>query len=212
MTNFIPVFPLNIVVYPGETLNLHIFEPRYKQLVKECITGKKSFGLPPVLDKKMGDLGTLLEITEVVKEYDNGELDIRTRGTAVFRILETVQNLPEKLYEGAIVSYPQNILDGGDGSMARRIVEEVKRLYHLLNVQEKYPVEDQLKSYEIAHYVGFSQEQEYELLGLFNELQRLEYIRRHLNNIIPIIKELEEMKTRIKRNGHFRNLSLDDII
>lgn len=212
MTNFIPLFPLNIVVYPGETLNLHIFEPRYKQLVKECIANKKPFGLPPVLDKKMGDLGTLLEITEVVKEYDNGELDIRTRGTAVFKVLEQVQSIPDKLYSGAIVTYPDNTLEGGDSTLAQRIVAEVKRLYHLLNVEDKYPLEDKLKAYEIAHYVGFSQEQEYELLGLFNELQRLEYIRRHLNNIIPIIKELEEMKGRIKRNGHFRNLSLDDII
>ena len=50
MTNFIPIFPLNIVLYPGETLNLHIFEPRYKELVKECFSNKKPFGIPAVIN------------------------------------------------------------------------------------------------------------------------------------------------------------------
>jgi hypothetical protein len=60
MTNFIPIFPLSIVVYPGEDLNLHIFEPRYKQLISECNTTKKPFGIPTVIDKKMKDFGSLV--------------------------------------------------------------------------------------------------------------------------------------------------------
>ena len=51
MTNFIPIFPLRIIVYPGEALNLHVFEPRYRQMMQECIGQKKPFGLPPVLPK-----------------------------------------------------------------------------------------------------------------------------------------------------------------
>jgi hypothetical protein len=66
MTNFIPIFPLALVVYPGEELNLHIFEPRYKQLIKECFEQKKNFGIPSVLNEKMADLGTLVEIGEIV--------------------------------------------------------------------------------------------------------------------------------------------------
>jgi hypothetical protein len=66
-------------------------------------------------------------------------------------------------------------------------------------------------SYEIGHLVGFSREQEYEMLQLFTEVQRLEYIRRHLKEIIPTIQELEEMKARIQRNGHFRDLSTGDL-
>src|SRR6266576_3115219 len=53
MTNFIPIFPLGIVVYPGEDLNLHIFEPRYKQLINECHAGKKPFGIPTVIENKV---------------------------------------------------------------------------------------------------------------------------------------------------------------
>ena len=211
MTNFIPVFPLKIVVYPGETLNLHIFEPRYKQMIADCIAAKKPFGLPPALAAdRPAELGTLLEITELVKEYEDGSLDIRTRGTQVFRLLELVEAIPDKLYSGAIVTYPNNVVSQGQSAIGQRIVEEVRRMYVLLNVEAKFPAHKaEMLSYEIAHYVGLSVEQEYELLGLFTELQRLEYIRRHLKNIVPVIQELEAMKARIQRNGHFRNLSLE---
>lgn len=213
MTNFVPIFPLDLVVFPGEPLNLHIFEPRYKQLIRECIDEKKMFGIPCVVDKKMQELGTLMEIIEVVKEYETGEIDVRTRGVSIFRILETIKEVPEKLFSGAIVTYPANSTDHGNTELAQRIMDEVRRLYKLLNVEEKFPVShnDDIVSYQIGHFVGFTPQQEYEMLGYFEELQRLEYIRRHLNNIIPLVKELEQMKARVQRNGHFRNLSLDDL-
>ena len=108
MTNFIPIFPLNVVLYPGEILNLHIFEPRYKELVKECFSNNKPFGIPAVINGHVAEFGTLVTISEIVKEYDNGEMDIITDGTIVFRILEIIKKIPDKLYSGAIVNYPEN--------------------------------------------------------------------------------------------------------
>jgi uncharacterized protein len=107
MTNFIPIFPLSIVVFPGEDLNLHIFEPKYKQMIYECHTQQKLFGIPAVIENKMQDYGTLMRIAEVTKMYDNGEMDIKTIGDKVFRILEVIDDIPEKLYSGAIVNYPR---------------------------------------------------------------------------------------------------------
>lgn len=212
MTNFVPIFPLDIIVYPSEPLNLHVFEPRYKQLIKECIDEHKPFGIPVVLEKKVLEYGTLMEVTDLVKEYDNGELDIKTKGKKVFRVLEMVKEVPDKLYLGAIVSYPENKMEQEDTDLANLILKEVKRLYTLLDVEEKFPVKgDKPISYEIAHYIGLTKEQEYEMLKLFNEMQRLEYIRRHLNKVVPLIKEFEQVKARIQMNGHFRNLSLDDL-
>ncbi len=69
------------MLYPGETLNLHIFEPRYKELVKECFAAKKPFGIPAVINGNVAEYGTLVSITEIAKEYDNGEMDIVTSGT-----------------------------------------------------------------------------------------------------------------------------------
>ncbi|MFN4249093.1 MAG: LON peptidase substrate-binding domain-containing protein [Flavipsychrobacter sp.] len=212
MTNFIPVFPLEIVVFPEEKLNLHIFEPRYKQMIQECVVNKKPFGLPPVFNKRPAEYGTLMEITEVVKVYDNGEMDIRTRGVSVFKTLEFMKEIPEKLFSGAIVTYPDNVMEKGDTQISTLILNEVKRLYALLNLESKFPAEKtSMISYEIGHLVGFSKEQEYEMLQLFTEVQRLEYIRRHLKDIIPTIQELEAMKARIQRNGHFRDLTTGDL-
>lgn len=211
MTNFIPIFPLNIVVYPGESLNLHIFEPRYKQLIKECLSEKKQFGIPVVIDKRTEEYGTLMEVTELVKEYDNGEMDIRTRGNKIFRVLEVVNEIPDKLYSGAIVNYPQNIMEQGDSRLASNVFGEVKRLFALLNAAEKFPsAQTGMVSYQIGHLVGLTRQQEYELLSIFTEIQRLEYLRRHLNGITQAVQELERVKERIQMNGHFRNLSLDD--
>lgn len=212
MMNFIPVFPLNIVVYPGEQLNLHIFEPRYKQLIKECIAEEKLFGIPVVLDKRIQEYGTSLKVTELVKEYDNGEMDIRAKGQNLFRVLEVVKELPDKLYSGAIVDYPQNITTIENNKTADLVMSEVKRMYALLNVEEKLPdISEGIISYKIAHYIGLGLEKEYELLQLLTETQRLEYIRKHLNGIIPTLQSLEQAKARIQLNGHFRDLSLDDL-
>ena len=209
MTTFLPIFPLNIIVFPGETLNLHIFEARYIQMIKERTVDKKPFGIPSVINNISNELGTMMEIVEIVKEYESGEMDIRTKAVSVFRVLQLIDTVPDKLYSGAIVNFPENVTKTDDTNISRLILEEVKRLYALMNVEAKFPVHKQEAiSYEIAHFVGLSKEQEYELLGLFTEVQRLEYIRRHLNNIIPVIKELELMKARIQMNGHFRDLSL----
>ena len=108
MINFIPIFPLSTVVYPGEELNFHIFEPRYKQLIQECAASGKPFGIPIVVNNRLNDLGTLVSIAEVTNSYDNGEMDIKTKGQKVFKILEIIKEVPEKLYSGAIVNYPQN--------------------------------------------------------------------------------------------------------
>ena len=207
MTNFIPIFPLGIVVYPGENVNLHIFEPRYKQLIKECSESKKSFGIPAVLDNRLQERGTLVSVTEVSKVYDNGEMDIKTKGEKVFRVLEVIKEVPDKLYSGAIVNYPDN-KEQGDIELMRRVMNGIRELHKLLNVSKDFKKPDEeLKTYEVAHHVGLTLQEEYELLGLFDELQRQEYIKRHLTKVLPLVAEMEGLKEKIKQNGHFKNLS-----
>jgi len=207
MTNFIPIFPLSLVVYPGEHLNLHIFEPRYKQLINECRESGKLFGIPAVIDDKMQDYGTLVRIDEVSKEYDNGELDIKTKGETVFRVLEVIREIPDKMYSGAIVNYPAN-QEMGSAEVMRNIVNTVRELYKLLKVEKDFKKSDEeLNSYDVAHHVGFSLQEEYELLGLMHERQRQEYLKRHLTKVIPLVAEMEGLKKKIKLNGHFKNLS-----
>jgi Lon protease-like protein len=208
MTNFIPVFPLGIVVYPGETVNLHIFEPRYKQLINECHADGKPFGIPTVIDNKLNEMGTLVRITEVVKVHDNGELDIRTLGLRVFRVLELIKSVPDKLFSGAIVNYPDNIEGPGKRELMQKVVSAIRELHRLLHIEKDFHKPDEeLGAYDIAHHVGLSLEQEYEVLGLLREEQRQEYIKRHLGKVLPVIAEMETLKEKVKLNGHFKNLS-----
>lgn len=211
MTNFIPIFPLGIVVYPGENLNLHIFEARYKQLVTECYNAQKPFGIPTVIDSKVQDYGSLVEITNMSKVYDNGEMDIKTKGLRIFRILEVIREVPDKLYSGAIVNYPDNYQQGNPDSM-RKVMNSIRELHKLLNVSKDFKKEDgELRSYEVAHHIGLSLEEEYELLGLLDERQRQEYLKRHLTKVLPLLAGMEELKEKIKLNGHFKNLSGFDL-
>jgi len=211
MTNFIPIFPLDIVVYPGEELNLHIFEPRYKQLINECHLSKKPFGVPAVIDKKMQELGSVVEITELSKVHDNGEMDIKTKGLMVFRILEVIQEVPDKLYSGAIVNYPDNFEKGITGLM-QKIMKSIRDLHQLLKVKKDFKKEDAaITCYDVAHHIGLSVEEEYELLGLLDERQRQEYLKRHLAKVIPMLAGMEQLKEKIKGNGHFKNLSGFDL-
>lgn len=211
MTNFIPIFPLGIVVYPGEQLNLHIFEPRYKQLIRECIAEQKPFGIPTVIDNKVVEYGTLVEVVSVEKSYESGELDVVTRGTNVFRILEIIKSIPDKLYSGAIVNYPENSMNSSE-RLQKQVLQALRELHNLLQVNKHFKKEEaDLLSYDIAHHAGLSLQEEYELLHLFQELQRLEYLKRHLLKVVPVMAEMERLKDRVKLNGHFRNLSAGDI-
>lgn len=208
MTNFIPVFPLGIVVYPGETVNLHIFEPRYKQLINECHAEGKPFGIPTVIDNKLNEMGTLVRITEVVRVHDNGEIDIRTLGLRVFRVLELIKSVPDKLFGGAIVNYPDNIEGPGKPDLMLKVVSAIRELHRLLQIEKNFhKADEELNAYDIAHHVGLSLEQEYELLGLLREEQRQEYIKRHLSKVLPVIAEMETLKEKVRLNGHFKNLS-----
>ena len=206
MTNFIPIFPLAIVVYPGEELNLHIFEPRYRQLTNECFAAKKPFGIPSVIDDKINEMGTLVQVKEISQVYEDGKMDIKTEGLQVFRMLEAIHELPDKLYSGAIVNYPDND-ERGNRTLMNGIVKGIKELHKLLNIDKKFAKPDnELWSYDVAHHAGMSLQEEYELLELLHESQRQEYLKRHLTKVIPVLAEMEMLKEKVKLNGHFKNL------
>lgn len=205
MTNFIPIFPLTMIVFPGEEVNLHIFEPRYKQLIKECFGDAKPFGIPPVVNKRIGEMGTLVKVIDLVKEYENGEMDIRIKGISVFRVLEIIKSIPGKLYTGAIVNYPENT-ETGSLSLMTKVLTRLKAMHKLLNINKsfKHP-DEELTAYDIAHHAGLSIEEEQELLSLTQEIHRQEYLNRHLKRTIIVLQETENLKERIKLNGHFRD-------
>ncbi|MES2778055.1 MAG: LON peptidase substrate-binding domain-containing protein [Bacteroidota bacterium] len=206
MTNFIPIFPLGIVVYPGEDLNLHIFEERYKQLVTECVAEGKPFGIPVVINNKVMDYGASVKVTEVFEIYSDGKMDIRTQGLGIFRILEIIKEVPGKLFSGAIATHQENV-DSSKKSMMPAILTGVRELHKLLNITKHFKKPDEeLNSYDIAHHAGLNLEEEYEMMQLVREDQRQEYLKRHLAKVLPIVAGMDALKEKVKLNGHFRDL------
>ncbi len=206
MTNFIPVFPLGIVVYPGEKLNLHIFEPRYKQLVTDCKKDDKPFGIPTVIDGKIVEMGTTVRITDIVKTYDDGQMDIKTEGLQSFKILEMVKEIPNKLYSGAIVTYPPKS-NVGSPSLMKNVLEGLRKIHQGLQVNKAFgKTDDELTSYDVGHHAGMNLQDEYYLLELEVELHRQEFLKRHINKLLQVMADMDKLKEKINLNGHFKNL------
>ena len=89
-----------------------------------------------------------------------------------------------------------------------KVVNAIRELHRLLKVDKDFKKpDDQLNSYDIAHHAGLSLEQEYELLGLLQEAQRQEFLKRHLAKVLPVLAQMETLKEKVKLNGHFKNLS-----
>src|SRR5271156_5324750 len=98
----IALFPLNIVLYPGATLPLHIFEPRYKLMIHHCIANNCEFGVILAGEKGVATIGCTAAITQKLKDYVDGRMDILTQGRVVFRALNLLQ---EKEYHEAMVEF-----------------------------------------------------------------------------------------------------------
>ena len=152
-------------------------------------------------------MGTCMEIIEISHAYEDGKLDIKTHGTSVFKILEIVKKLPEKSYSGAIVNYPDNSVSDGNPELMKKIVSGIRKIHKRLNISKEFVRTDQeLLCYDVAHHAGMAIEDEYHLLHIYTELQRQEFLKRHISKILPVLTEMEALKKRIKLNGHFKNL------
>ena len=207
MQKYLPLFPLNVVVFPGEKLNLHIFEPRYKQLIQDCMEQTSTFGIPTYINNGVGLFGTELRIVGVEKKYETGEMDIRTQGLKTFKIIKFDRQAPGKLYAGGKVKEVEDV-DDEDIVTKLRIKELLRQLYDILGISSLYlDLPEDFKSFDIAHHLGLNTEQEYLLLQCESEATRQEMILQHLNNVLPILSETERLKELVKQNGHFKNLT-----
>lgn len=206
MARILPLFPLQLVVFPGEDLNLHIFEPRYRQLMGECRDEGLRFGVPAYFEKNMQDIATEIELINVEKTYPKGEMDVRTRALGLVRIKEFYEKMPKKLYSGAEVEDLELIQDG-DYLLNEKILELLTRLFELLQITKDLPsMADSFSMYDIGHHIGLSIEQEFQLLSLLSEKERQFFVQQHLEKLIPVLLEMERLKEKIRMNGHFKNL------
>ncbi|WGK64244.1 LON peptidase substrate-binding domain-containing protein [Croceiramulus getboli] len=203
MTSTLAMFPLELVVFPGEQLALHIFEDRYQQLIHDCEHEQITFGIPAYINKKML-YGTEVSLVSVEKRYDTGACDIICQGEKVFRIQSFFNQWGEKLYAGAEISFMTDIQNGSYGQK-EQFLGLVFELYDALDVNLPKIDPRAIDSFIVAHKIGLSLEQELQLLKIPSEKDRFDFLIEHLKETIPVVRKINRTKELIKLNGHFKN-------
>ena len=152
-------------------------------------------------------IGTELRLLSIENKNPDGSLDIKTLGIGVFKTVEFYSVAPGKLYPGADIKR-LSYSDESDLILNEKILTKVEELFELLKMDKKTPKSPSMfRVFDIAHFIGLSIEQEYALLAIPSELERQEFVLKHLTNLIPVVKNMEESKKRAKMNGHFKNVT-----
>jgi ATP-dependent Lon protease len=201
----IPLFPLNVVLLPGAELPLHIFEPRYRQMVRQCLDDKLEFGMLLALPKGVVHVGCTAEIIEVVKRYNDGRMDILTVGRAPFRVVKLFDENP--LLEGDV-----DYLEDGETHSNARVRHELVELYeacHTLifgdypkNLESGAP---ENLSYVVAGTLPMDLLWKQQILELRSEADREERLVTYLREWAPHLQKTEVKRQRAGGNGHGLN-------
>ena len=199
----LPLFPLQSVFFPGETVPLHIFEERYKQLINDCRNEAVTFGIPVYINNSIA-FGTEVQLVEVVNTYEGGEMDVVCIARQVFRVLSFENQMEGKLYAGGEVEF-LDLENDADDQLRQEVLEKIEMLYDLMEVPFTKIAPKQFNSYSLAHKMGLSFEQEYSLLQIPKETDRLLFIKQHLDTTAEVLKSINRTKNMIEMNGHFKN-------
>lgn len=182
-THFLPLFPLGIVAFPGELVFLHIFEPRYKQLITECAKNDITFGIVTVVPGGGSSIGTEMKLDHILKTDDSGNMDVATRGVRAFQLKSFQRIVEGKLYSGGQVSFNRN-----NPRIETEVQSTLVKLYNRMRYRAKSrqkivaPHPENL-SFLIGHDVGLSQAQELQLLTMPIEYNRQVYLLQHLRRM-----------------------------
>ncbi len=206
MSRHLPLFPLRLVVFPQERLNLHIFEPRYRQLIGECDKTGITFGIPAFIDDTLVEIGTEVRLVSIEKRHPAGELDICTEGVGLFRLNEFYSEGQGRMYPSGDVDMLK-VDKNGDFLKNEDILSRVRELFEALHIQKQVPKHDpSFVTFDVAHHVGFTIEQEYKFLCMPTEIERQNYMLDHLEKTIPVVREMENLRQRALMNGHFKHI------
>ncbi len=205
MSKSLALFPLSLVAYPGQKLNLHIFEPRYRELINDCKENGIHFGIPAFSKDTGMTVGTEMQLIRIDRIYPDGKMDIISKGLRVFRLLGYDKEMKGKMYPGGEVEFLK-ITMNSDILMVQKLVELLTELFTLMNIKFKFPEKGNITSYSVAHKAGLSLEQEIDLLKIHSETERLLYLIEHLNMFLPNVRKMESLRQKIQMNGHFRNV------
>jgi Lon protease-like protein len=200
VTSLLPLFPLDVVLFPGTPLPLHIFEPRYKEMIAECIAQNAVFGVVRALEKGLADVGCTAEIVTVTKEYPDGRRDIVTEGRKRFEVLQLNQ---ERSFLRAEI-----LLLGDEPGAATK--EEVARAVQLHAdiltmagaVQDLSAADPATLSFYLAGSLPLDLDFKQKLLGLRSEADRIALLNQYLEALIPNLRRASRARHKAGGNGH----------
>src|SRR5271169_6648372 len=188
----LPIFPLELVLLPGVPLPLHIFEPRYKEMIAECLEQKKLFGVVRASSDGVADIGCTAEIMSVTKKYDDGRMDIMTRGVERFEVIQVNE---ERSFLRAEISLLQDEDEDEDeedqpGKPATEMVTQAVRLHaeiaKLAGTEPSGPDEQAANlSFLLAGSLPLDLDFKQSLLSTLSEAKRLEAVVGYLEAILP---------------------------
>jgi Lon protease-like protein len=202
MPRDLPLFPLELVLVPGEPLPLHIFEPRYQELLDRCVDGDEPFVLVLQDEEGMRDVGCTAEITDVLERFPDGRANIITMGREVVR-LERVHD--EHAYRSAIVSSAEDDpSEAPEADQAAALAAFAGLADELSDELPGLPDPGPGLSYELIARIDIGRDAKQELLEDRDEVRRLAAVTELLGEIRRGLVLTRETQERARRNGRVR--------
>jgi Lon protease-like protein len=200
LSPLLPLFPLDLVLLPGTPLPLHIFEPRYREMIGECLESKTLFGVVRAQETDLADIGCTAEIIAVTKTYDDGRMDIVTQGRERFELLEINQD--RSFLRGEILLVTDEP-DKAPPAEIQRALELHKQILTLANAEQDLPPEDETPlSYHLAGSLPLDLDFKQKLLATRSESQRIQTVIGYFETILPNLRRAIQIRKKAGGNGH----------
>jgi Lon protease-like protein len=195
----IPLFPLEIVLFPGAPLPLHIFEPRYKEMIAECLEQKRPFGMVRVKENALAAIGCSATILNVIKKYDDGRLDIAAEGVKRFEI-ETL-NQERSYLQGEVTYFDDEPSQVGSGSK-ETLIQLHEQLFSILGQNVEIEPDASSLSFHLANELPVDLDFKQALLEMKSEAERIETLTEYYRATIPKVEKTLQARDKASRNGH----------
>jgi Lon protease-like protein len=198
--SLLALFPLDVVLFPGTPLPLHIFEPRYKEMIGECLEQKTLFGVIRAQETNLADVGCTAEILAVTKTYDDGRMDIVAQGRERFELLEVNQ---ERAFLRGEILYMADEPEKPSSEERARAIELHRQILALASAEQALPEgEDSPLSYHLAGSLPLDLDFKQKLLGLRSEAQRIQTVIEYFEGILPSLRRAVLIRQKAGGNGH----------
>jgi Lon protease-like protein len=195
----IGLFPLGIVLLPTERVPLHIFEPRYRELIGECLEDDGEFGLLYADEDGVREVGTLARVSDVLERFDDGRLNVIVEGGERFRVEKLTR---DRSFMTAVVERLEDDSSSVEAETAARAVGAFRALAALAGADTEPPDQSSPQlSYELAAQVELAAEAKQDLLESRSEQERLELVAELLDVARQTLIATRELGERAKRNG-----------